>query len=180
MASALQAMVNQKMLRIYGNSKIGEFVGANEPFDQPDPIEDFHLFAIRPALVNDNSSEDGIRLRNGTVQIHPTFPIFTLSQEYAGEGLDLLCVDLEVRGTRLSAKNRLLYRCWGSAGYGLFTPLCHSHFDGKGACKVFALRSEFNGRLVQVTQEADEEDTQWKGFNLLNVCAILANLISTN
>ena len=189
-------MANQNMLRIYGNSKSGEFLGANEPFDQPDPYEDFHLFLIRPALVKDNSSVDGMHVRNGTVQIHPTFPIFNLSREFAGEGYDLLCVDKEFKGTYLPKKNRLLYRCWGHAGYGLFTPLCHSHFDAKGACKVFALRAEYNGRLVRVNRKDNEDhwhswqrslaslfrwnqlwqqvnqvddDKQWKGLNLLYV-----------
>ena len=150
-------MANQNMLRIYGNSKSGEFLGANEPFDQPDPYEDFHLFLIRPAFVKYNSSVDGMHVRNGTVQIHPTFPIFKLSREFAGEGYDLLCVDKEFKGTHLPKKNRLLYRCWGQAGYGLFTPLCHSHFDGLGACKVFALRAEYNGRLVRVNRKDNED-----------------------
>ena len=72
--------------------------------------------------------------------------------KFPSAGRDLLCVDLEVKRTRLPKKNRLLYRCWGHDGYGLFTPLCHSHFNGKCACRVFALRAEFNGRLVRVAR----------------------------
>ena len=32
----------------------------------------------------------------------------------------------------------------------IVTPLCHSHFDGLGGCKVFVLRFELNHRLVKV------------------------------
>ena len=33
---------------------------------------------------------------------------------------------------------------------GYVAPLCHSHFDGKGGCKVFVIRNEFYHRLIKV------------------------------
>ena len=33
---------------------------------------------------------------------------------------------------------------------GLVAPLCHSHFDGLGGCKVFVLRLEHTHRLIKV------------------------------
>ena len=33
---------------------------------------------------------------------------------------------------------------------GVVEPLCHSHFDGLGGCKVFVLRYEHTHRLIKV------------------------------
>ena len=33
---------------------------------------------------------------------------------------------------------------------GWMTPLCHSHFDGLGGCKVFVLREKYTHRLIKV------------------------------
>ena len=33
---------------------------------------------------------------------------------------------------------------------GYVAPICHSHYDGEGSCKVFVLRFELNHRLIKV------------------------------
>ena len=57
-------------------------------------------------------------------------------------------------------------------GNGFFTPICHSHFNSDGSCDIFVLRSEFTGRLVNVTLEGKPAEESGS----LNASALTENL----
>ena len=63
--------------------------------------------------------------------------------------------DGEQTKRHLSAKMQLTIAL--TIEQGFVAPLCHSHFDGKGGCKVFVLRNELNQRLISVNSTDEQK-----------------------
>lgn len=75
------------------------------------------------------------------------------------------CIDGEDKNRPKSEKSELNFRCKNDELFpwlfqlGLFEPICHSHYDANGSCKVFVLRSKYTGRLIKVNMNWTVSET---------------------
>lgn len=126
MGSAIQSMANAKVVIVHWKEQILSATFP-EPTNEPDALDNF-IF-MRPVSI---SRADGIvQLWKGNDR-HQT-----------------ACVDGE--NPFESGKTHLSIGCGAKQGH--FKASCYSHFDENGNCKVFALDSEFNKRLVRVNSD---------------------------
>lgn len=134
MGSAIRSMATRQVVSVYWKEQI---LGAGE-FDM-DKLQGIDNFIFMRRTLEREAAK-------GSVQLWK-----------ANDRLQSACVGAEQTDLQDSGSMRLSIGCGIKQGF--FTPFCHSHFEESGDCKVFVLRSEFNGRLIKVNLTEDPKGT---------------------